>query len=96
MGKSSVQSQTALAEFYATANLKAANLEEELGIWQLYYNYQRVHGSLGVTPMQRVCERFPQTPFSDEVQVGFHAEVEAARVNKRLLATLRRQAKEHS
>ncbi len=46
--------------------------------------------------MQRVCERFPQTPYSDEVQVGFEAEAEAARVNKRLLATLKRQAKGHS
>ncbi len=95
-GKVERAQQTVLTEFYATANLKAPNLEEALGIWQLYYNYQRVHGSLGVTPMQRVCERFPQTPYSDEVQAGFDAEGEAARVNKRLLATLKRQAKGHS
>jgi transposase InsO family protein len=95
-GKVERAQQTVLTEFYATANLKVLNLEEELGVWQLYYNYQRVHGSLGVTPMQRVCERFPQTPFSDEVQAGFQTEVEAARVNKRLLASLRRQVKGHA
>src|SRR5690606_1255211 len=33
-------------EFYATVDLKAPDLGEQLGRWQHFYNYERAHGSL--------------------------------------------------
>jgi transposase InsO family protein len=71
-GKVERAQQTVLTEFYATADLKAADFEEQLGLWQMYYNYQRIHGSLGTTPIQRVSELLSQTPYSDEVQAAFN------------------------
>ncbi len=41
-------------EFYATVDLKAADLGEQLKRWQHFYNYERAHGSLGGhTPAER-------------------------------------------
>lgn len=55
-------------EFYALDDLPFKQLAEELECWQTTYSYRRPHGSLGgKTPMQRVCELYEKTPYSDEV-----------------------------
>ena len=62
-GKVERVQQTMLTEFYATTSFDSPSLENELGVWLLDYNYRRVHGSIGKTPMQRWKELNEQTPF---------------------------------
>lgn len=66
--------QTMLTEFYATTTIASFSLEEDLGVWLLDYNYRRVHGSLGKTPMQRCAELLEQTPLWDDVAEAFDPE----------------------
>lgn len=54
-------------EFYAFADLKSEMLSEDLGVWMMYYNYQRIHGSLEKSPVQKVCERIQDAPFWEDV-----------------------------
>lgn len=44
------------------------HLNERLSEFQHYYNWDRIHGSLGKTPMDRATELSRQTPFWDEVE----------------------------
>jgi hypothetical protein len=61
-----------LAEFYATADLHAADLHEQLSLWQHAYNWDRPHSSLGgKTPIDRVCELIDQTPAVQGGRGGF-------------------------
>jgi len=46
-GKVERSHQTDLLEFYATADLKASDLAEQLDLWQHAYNWDRPHSSLG-------------------------------------------------
>jgi transposase InsO family protein len=56
-GKIERAHQTDLLEFYATVNLKAIDLQDQLALWQHAYNWDRPHSSLnGKTPIDRVCE----------------------------------------
>lgn len=36
-------------------------------MWLMYYNYQRIDGSLGVTPVEKLFEHIYDGPTSDEV-----------------------------
>ena len=58
-------------------------LLDELEQWQFYYNWQRVQGSLGKTPMERCCELSEQTRISDEVYPFFDEDRERAFQRKR-------------
>ncbi len=87
-GKVERAQQTVLTEFYATTTFDSASLEEDLGVWLLDYNYRRVHGSLGKTPMQRWKELNQQTPFWEDVVETFDPAKETAYFNQ---LTLRRQ-----
>lgn len=67
-GKVERSQQTDLQEFYRTANLKDPELNERLGEWQFYYNYQRPHSSLnGKTPAEAAAEKSADAPYWDEV-----------------------------
>jgi len=87
-GKVERVQKTVLNEFYPTVNLEDVDLQDELEQWQFYYNWQRVHGSLGKTPMDRCCELSDKTPLSDEVDQLFDEERERE-------LQLRRQLKLH-
>jgi transposase InsO family protein len=84
-GKVERAQKTVLEEFYVLVDLAAADLHDELEQWQFYYNWQRVHGSLNKTPMERCCELFPITPFSEEVEALFDEHRERAFHRNRLL-----------
>ncbi len=87
-GKVERVQQTMLAEFYAITTFESPSLEEDLGVWLLDYNYRRVHGSLGKTPMQRWAELNEQTPFWEDVIAAFDLMKEANYVDQ---LTLRRR-----
>jgi transposase InsO family protein len=61
-GKVERAQRTAKAEFWSSIDLDQPDLADEFGTWVMYYNYQRVHSSLGVTPIDRFCERIYDTP----------------------------------
>jgi transposase InsO family protein len=88
-GKVERAQKTALDEFYATTSLDSPTLAEDLGVWLVDYNYRRIHGSLGKTPMQRWAELNQKTPEWDDVIEQFDPKKEADYVAQR---TLRRHA----
>lgn len=80
-GKVERVQKTNLEEFYATANLALSleTLNQQLEDYQDYYNWERVHGSTGVTPAQRHYDRLGITPFTDEVLAAFDPAAEEKR-----------------
>jgi len=79
-GKIERSHQTDLAEFYATADLAAADLDGQLDLWQHFYNWNRPHSALGgKTPIDRVCELSEQTPLREEVEALYEADNEPIR-----------------
>jgi len=79
-GKVERSHQTDLLEFYATADLNAPDLAEQLDLWQHAYNWDRPHSSLGgKTPIDRVCELMEQTPLHEDVAVLYDEESEPLR-----------------
>jgi hypothetical protein len=61
--------------------------------WLDDYNYSRVHGSLGVTPIQRWAERADEIPTWEEVVAAFDLKKESTYVE---LLTLRRLRTAHT
>lgn len=79
-GKVERSHRTDLAEFYATADLKAPDLPEQLALWQHPYNWDRPHSSLaGKTPIDRVCELAERTPLHEDVDGLYDPENEPPR-----------------
>lgn len=70
-GKVERVQRTMLTELYSMINLKSETLSDELGVWLMYYNYQRIHGSLGTSPMEKLCQHIYDTPLSDEAFDAF-------------------------
>jgi len=80
-GKVERAQQTDLKEFWALMGLSEDHLSEQLGYYQHYYNWDRLHGSLGKTPMDKVVKLSRQTPFWDEVEEGYDTTKEFIRVH---------------
>jgi transposase InsO family protein len=67
-GKVERSQKTDKAEFYATVDLAAEDLDEQFALWQHYYIWDRPHSAHnGKTPMERYFELSEETPFSDEI-----------------------------
>ena len=66
--------------FYATVDLNAIDLHDQLASWQQAYNWDRPHSSLnGKTPIDRVCELIERTPLGEEVDQLFDPDDERFR-----------------
>ncbi|MBN2415432.1 IS481 family transposase [bacterium] len=65
-GKVERAQQTVLNEFYPTVDMDSDNLLQQLEEWQFYYNWQRVHGSTGTTPLDLYCQKMEITPNLDD------------------------------
>jgi transposase InsO family protein len=91
-GKVERAQKTVLDEFYATTTLDSSTLHEDLGEWLTDYNYRRVHGSLGMTPMQRFSEKAAQVPLTEEIAATFDRNTEANYVDVLWLKRHRQQA----
>jgi len=55
------------------------HLSDRLSEFQHYYNWDRLHGSLGTTPMDRVVELSQKTPFWDQVEDDYDSSKEFIR-----------------
>jgi transposase InsO family protein len=80
-GKVERVQQTDLKEFWALIDFSEDHLSDQLAYYQHYYNWDRIHGSLGKTPMDKVVELSRQTPFWDEVEDGYDSTKEFIRVH---------------
>jgi transposase InsO family protein len=79
-GKVERSQRTDLEEFYATADLSAEDLADQLDDWQSHYNEFRVDGSLdGRTPWQVWRERAHRTPLFEDVEALYDQSVERIR-----------------
>jgi len=80
-GKVERVQKTVLHEFYATVDLSQSLdvLNEQLEEYQDYYNWERVDGSLGVTPSRRYYDRLALIPFWDDVLAAFDPGAEEQR-----------------
>lgn len=70
-GKVERVQRTILTELYSLTNLKSETLSDELGIWLMYYNYKRIHGSLGTSPVDKLFQCICDAPTSDGVSEAF-------------------------
>lgn len=71
-GKVERSQKTDKAEFYATVNLSAEDLDDQLALWQHFYNWDRPHSAHnGKTPNERFIELIDDTPFYDEVSDNY-------------------------
>lgn len=70
-GKVERTQKTDLVEFYATKNFQDPHLSDRLSEWQHYYNWERIHGAIGMAPIDRYFELKDKTPYWDEVVKGF-------------------------
>ena len=70
-GKVERAQKTDLDEFYATIDIHSEDLEELMYDWQHYYNWERVHSSIGKPPIDKVCELFHDSPLWEEVQAAY-------------------------
>jgi transposase InsO family protein len=71
-GKVERSQRTDLDEFYSSVDLKRSDLQEELGYWEHYYNWDRPHSSLkGKTPNEKYVELMFKTPLHEEVSAKY-------------------------
>lgn len=62
-GKVERAQRTDLEEFYANVELNDPLLRDRLNEWQHYYNWERVHGAIGMASMNRFLEQNDKTRF---------------------------------
>ncbi len=80
-GKVERVQQTVLDEFYTITDLSDPKLESNLCDWEIHYNRERIHGSLGKTPLERLNELYDKgvVPGWEEVDEQFSAVAEFLR-----------------
>lgn len=81
-GKVERSQQTDKVEFWPTVRLNTSlsSIEQDVELWQHYYNWERPHFSLdGQPPMDRFLSLTQQTPFSDELTKEYQEESEPFR-----------------
>ena len=79
-GKVERAQKTARGEPYATTSVDSAPLADDVEDWLDDYHDSRVHGHLGVTPIQRRAEREEALPSWEEVVAAFDREKESPHV----------------
>jgi transposase InsO family protein len=85
-GKVERAQRTDLDEFYSLIDLSnpwnrsIEELDPKLAEWQQYYNWERVHGSIGKPPIDKWHELMWKTPYYEEVSADFDPAKEAARI----------------
>jgi transposase InsO family protein len=78
-GKVERVQKTCLDELYATLDLDALEEEElldELEAWQDHFNWNRVHGTLGQAPMEKLLDLWDRIPDWEEVVADYDPRAE--------------------
>jgi hypothetical protein len=57
------------------------HLSDKLSEYQHYYNWDRIHGSIGKTPIERATELSQKTPFWNEVENDYDPTKEPIRAH---------------
>jgi transposase InsO family protein len=70
-GKVERAQKTILEECCATLDLSDPELADRLDEWQFYYNWQRVHGSLGKPPIDKLCEHNDEIPTWSDIEAMY-------------------------
>lgn len=70
-GKVERVQKTILEECCAGLELDAPDLAERLEEWQFYYNWQRIHGSLGKPPIDELCAHNDEIPTWEDVEARY-------------------------
>lgn len=78
-GKVERAQKTVLDEFYALVDMDDSELSLRLSEWQHFYNWYRKHGSIGTTPMEKLGQLYPKTPYLDEIEEFFDSDKEYLR-----------------
>lgn len=81
-GKVERAQQTDLIEFWALVDVSKDHLSDRLSEYQHYYNWDRIHGSFGKTPVDREVELGQKAPFWDEVEVIYDPTKERIRMHE--------------
>jgi hypothetical protein len=93
-GKVERVQRTMLEELWATTDLQASDLDEQLSLWVHHYNWHRAHEPLqGQTPIDRVCRLADKTPLRDAVSAAYDAEKESIRVRPHAVEVTLRELK---
>ena len=79
-GKVERTQQTDLREFWALVDFSEDHLNDRLAEYQHYYNWDRIHGAIGKSPMDRIVELSSKTPFWDEVEDNYDSSKEFFRM----------------
>jgi len=70
-GKVERVQKTILDEFYETVDLRSSDLQFQLTEWEYYYNHERIHGALGVSPMKKIIQCQASIPSQEEVALMY-------------------------
>ena len=83
-GKVERVQQTDLKEFWALTDISQdyGYLSDRLSEYQHYYNWDRIHGSIGKTPMDKVVELSQKIPFRDQIEDEYDSSKEYIRVQE--------------
>ncbi len=79
-GKVERAQKTDLEEFYTIVDSESPDLRDKLSEWQHYYNWYRIHGAIGKSPMDRYFELIDRTPLWDDVINKYDVDRERYRV----------------
>lgn len=83
-GKVERAQKTVLDEFYALVDLDDPELSLRLSEWQHFYNWFRQHGSIGKTPIEKLGQLYPTTPYWNEIEELFDPNKEYIRASSYL------------
>jgi transposase InsO family protein len=66
-GKVERTQKTDVDEFWSLINVGSDDLEDQLTEWQHCYNWERVHGSIGMPPIDKLCSLIHEAPYWEDV-----------------------------
>ena len=75
-GKVERVQKTVSEEFWTTVDMKSDDLKNDLGVLITYYNYQRIHGTIGRTPAEKLGSKIWDAPYSKDVEENYNPQSE--------------------
>ena len=85
-GKVERVQRTIWEELYSRLDLGTVDVAEVLGLYLIRYNYRRIHGAFGMTPVERRSEHIWDAPERYEVQMAFDEQQERQLITERSIS----------